>query len=164
MHIRACLEWRMTRLPQLLFGRDAYSPVQKILEGLPFEKVGERPAGLPHSIYEELWHLNACQKLALQEARGEQTPPFDESLVWPANRKPRDEHEWEDLLHTFFLGLDEAAGMAAQVEVLDQQLPDGTSVRGVLEDLLAHNSYHLGRLVVLRQLLGLWEGRQLRSE
>src|SRR5690625_1366327 len=154
----------MTRLPQLLFDREPFAPAQKILGGLPFERVGERPAGLPRSIYEELWHIESCQRLALQEARGEETPPFEEDSVWPGRPAPESTEEWEELLQSFFLGLDEAAGMAAQAEVLDKQLPDGNSVRGVIEDLLAHNAYHLGQLVTLRRLLGLWDAQPLRGE
>lgn len=145
----------MSRLPQLLFGRGVFAPVHHILEELPFERLGERPAGLPHSIFEELWHLDYWQRHLLAQARGER-PQTEGERDWPSSPAPADTDAWRELLEGIRLGLDEGAGLAADAEVLDHNVGETGTVRGVMEDLVAHNSYHWARVVVLRQLLGLW--------
>jgi hypothetical protein len=145
----------MSRLPQLLFGRGVFAPVHHVLEELPLESVGERPASLPHSIFEELWHLDFWQRRLLARARGEQAPG-DTSGEWPAGSAPEGGDQWRELLESIRLGLDEAAGMAADAEVMDRSLGEDRTVRGVMESLVAHNAYHWARVVVLRQLQGLW--------
>ncbi|HEX7003427.1 MAG TPA: DinB family protein [Trueperaceae bacterium] len=143
----------MSRLPRLLFGRGVFAPVHHILEELPFEKVGDRPSGMPHSIFEELWHLDYWQRYLLARARGERPSDGEE---WPPSAQPADTDAWSELLERIRLGLDEAAGMAADAEVMDREVSDGGTVRGAMEDLVAHNSYHWARVVALRQLMGLW--------
>ena len=145
----------MSRLPQLLFGRGVFAPVHHILEELPFERVGERPTGIPHSIFEEVWHIDYWQKRLLAQARGERSKSSGEN-DWPGTPAPPDTDTWRALLERIRLGLDEAAGLAADAEVMDRSVGDEGTVRGVVEDLVAHNSYHWARVVVLRQLLGLW--------
>lgn len=145
----------MSRLPQLLFGRGVFAPVHHILEELPFDRVGERPDPLPHSIFEELWHLDYWQRYLLAKARGERPQAAGEE-EWPSSPGPADTDAWRQLLEGIRLGLDEAAGLAADAEVLDRNVGESGTVRGVMEDLVAHNSYHWARVVVLRQLLGLW--------
>ena len=146
----------MPRLSQLLFGRPAFAQVHAILEGLPFATVGERPGGLPHTIFEELWHLAYWQDHLISRLRGEEPAHAGMGEDWPLRQAPADEQEWSGLLDRVMRGLDEAAGVAAEVEVDDRPLAGGHTVRGALEDLLAHNSYHFGRIVALRQLLGVW--------
>ena len=149
------LECAMSKLPQLLFGMGTFAPVHHILEELPFEKVGERPERMPHSIYEELWHLDYWQTYLLAKARGE-SPSADDESSWPATAAPGEKDEWRSLLERVRLGLDEAAGIAADAEVMDRSVGEGGTVRAVMEDLVAHNSYHWARVVALRQLLGIW--------
>lgn len=147
----------MSRLPQLLFGRGVFAPVHHILEELPIEAVGKRPASLPHSIFEELWHIDYWQRNLLARARGEKPQQREEADVeWPENPAPNDSAEWRDLLESVTLGLDEGAAIAADAEVMDRPLGDEGSVRAVVESIVAHNAYHWARIVVLRQLQGMW--------
>jgi uncharacterized damage-inducible protein DinB len=146
----------MTRLPQLLFGRGVFAPVHHILEELPFERMGERPSSLPHSIFEELWHLDFWQSYFLAQAHGKEPHDPGEGGDWPQRPSPTDTGEWSSLLESIRLGLDEAAAIAADAEVLDRSLNERTTVRSVVESIVAHNSYHLGRVVALRQALGIW--------
>jgi uncharacterized damage-inducible protein DinB len=62
-------------------------------------------------------------------------------------------------------GLRQAAALAAETENLDRQIRcpsrPGVPVRVMtareqLENLAAHNAYHLGRIVLFRQLAGAW--------
>jgi hypothetical protein len=72
---------------------------------------------------------------------------------------------WPALMERFLLGAAQAAAAARDAERRDQPIKCPSrpghpvrvmSVRDQLESLGAHNAYHLGRIVLLRQLLGAW--------
>jgi hypothetical protein len=73
--------------------------------------------------------------------------------------------DWNQLRLRFFTTNREAAQAALDTNRLDVEVrcpsrPEMPvrvmTVREQLESLGAHNAYHLGRIVLLRQLMGLW--------
>jgi hypothetical protein len=72
--------------------------------------------------------------------------------------------EWNSLVSRFREGLDEACKLAASpvTSIADRistcQEPGAAqmSVLDVLVNIAVHNGYHLGRVVQLRQMLGIW--------
>lgn len=155
----------MNELQMNLVG-DAYaaSPSQ-ILEALPEELTHRKPAGAPHSIYEELWHVSFWQQVTLDWVHSIETP-FPAS---PADGFPTVEdmerESWSRLCQRFFQGAQKAADAAGDESRLNEPIrcpsrPGSPvrvmSVREQLENMAAHNAYHLGRIVLLRQLLGAW--------
>ncbi|MGB0122183.1 MAG: hypothetical protein WBP63_02040, partial [Silvibacterium sp.] len=72
---------------------------------------------------------------------------------------------WDQLRQRFFRTNQQAGAAAADTQKLEQQVrcpsPAGQptrtmSIREQLESLAAHNAYHFGRIVLLRQLNGAW--------
>lgn len=135
-----------------------YAPPAHILEGLTPQQVGAQPAGAPHSIYEELWHAAEWQRLVLARddaalARwrvGEQFPPR------PA---PVDSASWQALVDGFLSSSARAVELSqdeAWLETDEDERQPGVTWRNALECLAVHNAYHLGKIVLLRQLLGTW--------
>lgn len=146
----------MTALPTLLTGEGAYANVRHILEGVELGQLGVRPDVSPHSIYEELWHMLWWQDFVLEEVRGvPRQNPAHAAETWPEHAAPEDLAEARELVRRFLTGVNRAAALAADAETLDRVVGNYT-VRSLLETLLAHNSYHLGRIVLLRQLIGIW--------
>lgn len=146
----------MSALPTLLTGEGAHAKARSVLEGIEFKQLGVRPDVAPHSIYEELWHLVWWQDFILEEARGTKPEnPAHASETWPETHAPADVAEARELVRRFLAGLNRAIALAAETETLDIQAGKYT-VRSLLETLLAHNSYHLGKIVLLRQLIGIW--------
>ncbi len=131
-----------------------FAPREHILGGLTLEQVGARPAGAPHSIYEELFHVARWQRSMLASARGGEPIPPDPD--WPANPAPPDENSWTGLVGDFLAGSEEAVVLGNQTKRHDDVLPEGRTVRERLEHLTVHSVYHLGKIVLLRQLLGIW--------
>jgi uncharacterized damage-inducible protein DinB len=87
--------------------------------------------------------------------------------VHPADAFPRqnDPESWLELCQRFFRGNQKAAEAARDTGKLDQPVRCPSrpgvaarimTVREQLESLGAHNHYHFGRIVLLRQLLGAW--------
>ena len=130
-----------------------YAPAAHILGGLTLEHVGKRPASGVHSIFEELFHAAGWQRSMLASAKGGAlTEPTD----WPPTPAPDDEAVWTALVADFLAGNEEAVAVGSQTERLEDPLPEGRTVRERLELLAVHNAYHLGKIVLLRQLLGVW--------
>jgi len=147
----------MTALPKLLTGEGAHAKVHHILEGIELKQLGVRPDVAPHSIYEELWHLNYWQTLLLDWIDGkERAIPAHADEGWPPRPAPVDLQEARALVRTFLEGINRAVALASDPQRLDDAVHGRYTVRTTLESLLAHNSYHLGRVVLLRQLIGIW--------
>lgn len=78
---------------------------------------------------------------------------------WPASVEPPSAEAWDSSMHLFTVDL---GRMKALVEdhALDLFAPfaHGTGQTLLREAMLLadHNAYHLGQLVVLRRLLGVW--------
>ncbi|HTW62659.1 MAG TPA: DinB family protein [Terracidiphilus sp.] len=158
----------MTELEQVLSGDSAAAPPSHILEGLSQETVHRVPENAPHSIYEELWHIAFWQQISLDWIGGVETPfPASARDGFPTVLDAEGEY-WEPLCARFFAGSAEASAAAREVSRLNQPVRCPSrpghplrvmTVREQLESLGAHNAYHFGRIVLLRQLLGVWPPR-----
>ena len=150
----------MSALPTLLTGEGAHARVRSVLEGVELKQLGLRPNGASHSIYEELWHLVWWQDFILEEVRGvERSNPDHAAETWPDRHAPADVAEARDLVRRFLTGLNRAVALASDADGLDEPVGKYTvkhTVRSLLETLLSHNSYYLGKIVLLRQLIGIW--------
>jgi uncharacterized damage-inducible protein DinB len=156
---------KMTELEQVLIGDSAHAPPANILEGLAGEIAHRAIAGAPHTIYEELWHIAFWQKVTLDWVRGIEAPyPVHASDGFPT-AADADREDWDRLRHRFFATSQEAVAVARDVSRLDLQIRCPSlpglpvrkmTIRDQLESLGAHNAYHFGRIVLLRQLLGVW--------
>lgn len=140
---------------QRLFTELEFAPRKHIVT-VPFTHVGVQPAASHHSIYEELWHLTKWQTVVLSMARGESVRSDYSGEAFPDEQAPADEHVWQALVAEFLDGSAEAVALAGDEDALGVLLKDGPTVRERLELLAVHNAYHLGKIVLLRQLLGIW--------
>ena len=146
----------MTALHKLLTGQGAHARAEHILEGLESEDFGARIDGSPHTVFDELWHLVYWQDLILDWIAGkERGSPARAAESWP-NERRLDAHTTQGLVEAFLGGIDRAVAIASDEGGLDRQVRGSSTVRTLLESLLAHNSHHLGKILLLRQLLGRW--------
>ena len=147
----------MNTLAHLLNGEGAFANVPHIFEDLTLELVSERPAGVPHGIFEEVWHLVYWQRFLLARARGESpVVPQTAAESWPGKPAPEDEAAWQALVREFQQDLQHAREFAEQHDQLNVHVNPKQTLREVLEVLAVHNAYHFGRIVLLRQLQGAW--------
>jgi uncharacterized damage-inducible protein DinB len=138
-----------------LFVDGEFSPRARLLAGLMLEQATMRPPGVPHSIYEELWHVTKWQSIVVRRdgraaadwtAGGQQFP----------SGLPQDERAWEELVAEFLAGAEQAAEWGRSPEALAQEVSPGVTFADMLESLAVHNAYHLGKIVALRQTIGAW--------
>ena len=136
-----------------------------IVEALKPELAYISVLGVPHTIYEELWHVAFWQQITLDWVAKIETPfPTTPSAGFPT-QTDADRESWDELRERFIIGAQQAAAITADETTLDQPISCPSrpgqpirimSVREQLESLAAHNAYHLGRIVLLRQLHGAW--------
>lgn len=145
----------MTHLQRLLISDGAFVTPAHALANLSANEIKARPCGAPHSIYEELWHMRFWQRLILSVIRGEPvTYTGRVAEGWPEDNEALTEEAWGDLVAEFLTDLEEAAALAGSprlTEVVKEK-----TVREHLESIAGHNAYHVGQVVFLRQLQGLW--------
>jgi uncharacterized damage-inducible protein DinB len=151
-------------LQRLLLHNAAFTPPPRILAAIPLDLRAQRPSGAPHSIVEELWHLVFWQDLFLRWARREPLPyPEHAELGWQRFDSVGDS-QWQSLVSRFTAGVAEAAEIAGERQLGErystlEEPGAGTGPLNLLElivNIAVHNAYHLGRIVQLRQMLGIW--------
>jgi uncharacterized damage-inducible protein DinB len=155
----------INELERALVADSAFAPPSHILEDISDDLAHKTIPGTPHTIYAELWHITFWQQITLDWISGIETPnPEYASQGFPSQRDVNHE-SWSQLCARFFNGNRQAGSAARDMGRLDQSIrcpsPAGhptrtMTVREQLESLAAHNAYHLGRIVLLRQLNHSW--------
>ena len=146
----------------LLRGGQAHVSLDEAVKDFPEEHRGTVPAGLPHSAWQVLEHLRITQRDILDFSApptgGYQPIEWPEGY-WPKSPEPTGPRAWEACLAAI------RKDQEAFEELLMRPGADlytpfrwGEGQNLMREALLIadHNSYHLGELVVLRRLLGIW--------
>lgn len=155
----------MNELQELLIGAGAFAPPAHIVEGLSDELVHRKPPGAPHSLYEELWHATFWQQVSLDWIAGVETSFPARPMDGFPTVLDMEREDWAALHARFLRGLAHAAEAAADAARMERTVRCPSrpgepvrqmTVRDQLENLGAHNAYHLGRMVLLRQILGVW--------
>jgi uncharacterized damage-inducible protein DinB len=148
------------QLAKSLAWKDAHVDFDAAIDGIPPDKRGARPDGAPHSAWQLLEHLRLAQHdildFCLNPGYKELVWPDD---YWPASPEPPAAAAWDESVRRYRADRDAMARLATDPAVdLDARIPHGqgqTIGREVLL-VLDHAAYHLGELVLLRRLLGIW--------
>lgn len=127
----------------------------RLLSGLTVEQVNMRPPGLPHTIYEELWHTAKWQSIVVQCDDRTAAASIDGGPQFPFGA-PADQRTWGDLVTEFLAGSERAVELGRSSEARMKEAHPGETLSERLENLAVHNAYHLGKIVALRQVIGAW--------
>jgi DinB superfamily len=148
-------------LVDLLTGSNAHADFEAAIKGLPADLRGKRPKGGDHSAWELLEHLRIAQWDILEFSRdAEHKSPDWPSGYWPAAPAPPDEKAWEKSVRAFRKDLKSFCALISDPKAdLYANIPHGDGQTLLREALLIadHNAYHVGQMVVVRQLLGAWK-------
>jgi uncharacterized damage-inducible protein DinB len=165
--------WRMTRsqraLTELLRGKGAHADPLACVEDLSAELAARQVAGFPHSVGQLVFHINYWMDYELRRIRGlRPVYPEHSAESFSAAPSPADEREWDRLrarmaeLLTEFVELAKSSPGELRREVESSREDDkkvAGTVEGVLWQMVAHTSYHVGQIVVIRRVLGVWPPR-----
>ena len=149
-------QWRKA-LIEVLDGTAVHAGVEAIVEGIPAEYRAKKVRGLPYTLWQLLEHIRLTQRDILNYMTDPDYEMPDE--YWPAAKKPTEEM-WEESVRALLRDLRKVKRMARDPKLdLRKGVPCGVEQHTLLREvvvLAAHNSYHLGEMVVLRRLLGIW--------
>jgi hypothetical protein len=147
-------------LAGVLAWKDAHVDLETAVAGIPAAKCGERPAGAPHSPWEILEHIRVAQHDILDFCR---SPDYHALKwpddYWPAEPTPPDAGAWDVSLQRYREDRDALRQLALDRSVdLTEKIAHGDGQTCLREVLLVadHTAYHVGELVLVRRLLGIW--------
>lgn len=155
-------------LIELLYGKRAHANPIACVEDLTAQLAGRRVENLPHSIHQIVWHMNFWMDYELRRMRGDKPRyPDRASESWPPAAPP-DEAAWKKEVARFSELIGLLAAMAqGDSNALSREVPAmhsnqeaaSSTVLAILWQTLAHNSYHVGQIALLRRVLGAWPPR-----
>lgn len=140
----------------------AHATLDHALEDLPAGLRGVRPERCPHSVWELVDHIRRTQNDLLDFCVN---PRYEEKLkwpddYWPPSPAPANDGEWAGTLAAIQRDAAAIARFATtHAATLEQKIPHGTGQTYLRTVLVAmdHASYHVGQIVMVRRLLGVWE-------
>jgi uncharacterized damage-inducible protein DinB len=147
-------------LRELLRGGGAHLDFDATVADIPAEHRGAKPAGVPYSLWRILEHMRIAQWDILEFSRNPKhvSPKFPEGY-WPQTDAPPDDAAWDASVNAFRADLKAMESLVTDPATdLSQPIPHGEGQTITREALLVadHNAYHLGQMLVLRRLLGIW--------
>jgi len=156
-------------LMELLRGKGAHADPLACVEDISAEIAGRHVAGFPHSITQLVFHMNYWMSYELRRIRGER-PAYPEHAAesWPTLPSPSDAQEWDRLRRdmAWFLAqyaeLAKSSAVEMQREIESAHAGDqkvAGTLEAVLWQMVAHNSYHVGQIAMIRRALGAWPPR-----
>ena len=148
------------QLVRVLDWEDAHAGFDAAVADIPEHVRGSRIAGL-HSPWQLLEHLRRTQRDILEFCRegNYQELEWPEDY-WPPTSEPPSAAAWDESIAAFRNDRSALQRLAVDPEVdPGAGVPHGTGQTYLRELLLAadHTSYHVGQLIVVRQLLGVWK-------
>ncbi len=148
-------------LNMAMTGEHTHISPQRVLHGLTAEIASTDVGNDIPTIWQILSHMLFWHDVLICSIAGEtidwrkiQANKTD----WPSIEAISKENNWEQTVDAFNQSIDQAKQLAKQ-EDPSRQLPNSmdSTVGHMLTILAAHNSYHLGQIVLQRKILGSWD-------
>lgn len=138
-----------------LSGQGAHVEARRVLEGLDWKTAGSKPRGISHSVFQLTNHMVYWQEWVVRWFDGKKTPiPKHASGSWPGRVSPATAEEWKQTVRRFKSGLAQLDQRSRECDLFSKR---GRKSRlEMLQTIALHNSYHIGQVAQLRQLLGVW--------
>ncbi len=154
------------QLRALLAGGQAHADFERVIADLPDAMRGVRPERVPYSAWQLLEHLRITQRDILEFSTNRSGDGYKERQ-WPAEYWPKESElmvdgAWDESVAAIRADRSAFEALLGSEKVEDADLvtpfawgQGQTLLREAL--LLAdHTAYHLGEMMLLRRLLGVW--------
>jgi hypothetical protein len=146
-------------LAKMLSWDDAHAGFDAAVDGIPEEYRGKRAGA--HSLWELVEHLRIAQHDILDFSRNKDYEEMDwPKDYWPKSPAPSSTAEWNNSIDAFRKDREALRELALDNSIdVTATIPHGTGQTYMREIVLAadHTAYHVGQLILARQLLGIWK-------
>jgi hypothetical protein len=146
---------------RLLAWEDAHVGFDKAVNGIPVALRGKRPSRLPYSPWQLIEHMRITQHDILDFCRN---PNYQQETwpeaYWPSSAAPPSARSWTESIRQYRADRQALQDLAADPTIdLAAKIPHGSGQTYLREIILAadHTAYHVGELLVVRRLLGIWK-------
>jgi hypothetical protein len=147
------------QLARILDWHDAHVDFDAAVKDVPPDLRGRVPPGAPHSLWQLVEHLRLAQwdilDFCVNPAYKEMKWPDD---YWPAPA-PSSPSAWDVSLAEYRRDCEAFKALVRNPATdLHAPIPHGSGQTILREALLVadHNAYHVGQIVIVRRLLGIW--------
>jgi hypothetical protein len=146
---------------RLLSGKGAHADFDAAVADFPAKLRGVKPQGSPHSAWELVEHIRIAQWDMLEFSRdSKHVSPDWPGGYWPDQSEPESEAAWDESVKAVHRDLAAMRKLVADSES-DLFMPiahgDGQTLLREAIQMADHNAYHVGELVFLRRLMGIWK-------
>jgi hypothetical protein len=145
----------------LLKGGGAHVKFDNAIADFPAPLYGKKPPKLPFSAWQVLEHMRIAQCDILDFSTNPNYRVMEwPAAYWPKSSRPPDESAWGKSVKQFGRDAREMQKLVADPATdLFAKIAWGSGQTILRAALLVadHNAYHLGQLVLIRRLLGVWK-------
>lgn len=150
------------QLLALLNGGQAHATLDDAIKDFPAEHRGTVPQGLPYSAWQLLEHIRITQRDILEFSApptGGYQPLEWPAGYWPESPDPSSAHAWDASIAAIHKDREAFEKLISKPDA-DLYKPfrwgDGQNLLREALLIADHNAYHIGELILLRRLLGIW--------
>jgi hypothetical protein len=150
-------------LSKQLAWEDAHASFDAAVAKIPVELRGKQPPGVPYSPWQIVEHLRRTQHDILDFCRNADYQELEwPDDYWPPAPEPPEPGAWDESIAQYREDRRAFQDLAVDPQVdLYARIPHGSGQTYLREIVLAadHASYHVGQLVLVRRLLGIWPSK-----
>ena len=147
-------------LLDILTWKDAHPDFDAAVKRVPRSFRGVQPRNLPYSLWQIVEHLRIAQwdilDFCINPDYRERRWPED---YWPESPQPPHGRAWTDSISAFRADRRRLIKLLSDRTLdLNKEIPHGQGQTYLREFLLAadHAAFHVGQIIVVRRLLGIW--------
>lgn len=150
------------QLVALLKGSQAHVSLADAVAQFPADRIGERPEGVPYSAWQLVEHMRITVRDLLEFSTNSEYVELEwPAAYWPKDAAPAKGESWDTSVKAIHEDLKNFEELVRSRESnLYATIPWGKNNETLLREVLLaadHTSYHVGELILLRRLLGIWK-------
>jgi hypothetical protein len=150
------------QLVALLRGGQAHATLSDAVADFPPDRIHERPAGTPYSAWQLLEHIRITLRDLLEFATNSEYVELEwPASYWPKNAAPGPDESWNATVKAIQADMKSFEALVHSPDSnLYAAIPWGKNEETLLREVLLaadHTSYHVGELILLRRVLGIWK-------
>jgi len=145
-------------LADALTGNRAHVSPERAFEGITWRDAGLTVQNYPHTIWQLLKHMNYWQDRLISRIEGMKVLPAKSSDDgWDFDLSAENEEAYRRELGKFLTSIDYITQtMLPRADELKGSKGDYPNGYSVIQTMASHLSYHIGEVVLVRRMLGLW--------